>query len=164
MCVGGGGASQWVLIPAMFRVDADVVSSPTWEMQDFSFSWEGMSRLWSSGFWRCVAAYYISTPVFWKHIIFSSSGYKKFCPSWQGLLCEFRHNSLNRKNECIPRKGRVQPTSHRISTQKIIIRTIIIGIQWNEKCSRYLLINAASNHPPSGTFLKNWRHFLWHLC
>jgi hypothetical protein len=24
MCVDGGGASHWVLIPAMFRVDADV--------------------------------------------------------------------------------------------------------------------------------------------
>jgi hypothetical protein len=29
MCVDGGGASHWVLIPAMFRVDANVVSSPT---------------------------------------------------------------------------------------------------------------------------------------
>jgi len=29
MCVDGGGASHWVLIPAIFRVDADVLSSLT---------------------------------------------------------------------------------------------------------------------------------------
>ena len=29
MCVDGGSASHWVLIPAIFRVDGDVLSSLT---------------------------------------------------------------------------------------------------------------------------------------
>jgi len=82
MCVDGGGASHWVLIPAIFRVDADVLSSLTWEMQVFSFSWLGISILCSSGIRRRVIAYYTSTPVFWRHTIFASTGYKKVCPSW----------------------------------------------------------------------------------
>jgi hypothetical protein len=45
--------------------------------------------------------------------------------SWHGLLCTFRHNSLNRKNVCT---GLVKPTLHNISTQKILIQTIGIGI------------------------------------
>jgi hypothetical protein len=160
ICVDGGGASLWLLIPAIFRVDADVLSSPTWEMQIFSFSWQEMSILRSFGIRRRVVAYFISIPVFWRHTIFASSGCKKFCPSWHGLLCTFRNKSFNRNIES---RGRVQHTSHSIRNQKIIIRTISIGTQCTEECSRYLLISAASNHQPSWTFIENGGYSLWDL-